>query len=134
MRPTWAPRWCTSRAPASINRPKDAQSLSKPQNHTHPARKGFRTTLVGILVSIVLAIGKGAAGIFGHSFALIADAVESVGDIFTASVMYLGLKKAAQPPDQDHPYGHGKAEPIAALAVLLALRTACATMRPERCT
>jgi len=76
---------------------------------------------VGILVSIVLAIGKGAAGIFGHSFALIADAVESVGDIFTASVMYLGLKKAAQPPDQDHPYGHGKAEPIAAIVVVLGL-------------
>jgi len=91
------------------------------QHKVHPAKKGFRTTFIGIITSILLAIGKAAAGIFGNSFALIADAVESVGDIFTAIVMYLGLKKAAEPPDENHPYGHGKAEPIAALVVVLGL-------------
>lgn len=88
---------------------------------THPAKKGFRTTFIGIAVSILLAIGKAVAGFLGNSFALIADAVESVGDIFTAIVMFLGLRKAAQPPDENHPYGHGKAEPIAALVVVLGL-------------
>lgn len=87
----------------------------------HPAEEGFRTTFIGITTSIFLAAGKAAAGIFGHSFALIADAIESVGDIFTATVMYLGLKKATDPPDENHPYGHGKAEPIAALVVVLGL-------------
>lgn len=91
---------------------------------THPAKKGFRTTFIGIAVSIVLAVGKAVAGFLGNSFALIADAVESVGDIFTAIVMFLGLRKAAQPPDDNHPYGHGKAEPIAALVVVLGLTVA----------
>lgn len=91
------------------------------QNSPHPAKKGFRTTFIGISTSILLAVGKGVAGILGNSFALIADAVESIGDIFTAIVMYLGLKKAAEPPDENHPYGHGKAEPIAALVVVLGL-------------
>lgn len=87
----------------------------------HPEKKGFRTTFIGIAVSILLAIGKAVAGFLGNSFALIADAVESVGDIFTAIVMFLGLRKAAQPPDDNHPYGHGKAEPIAAVVVVLGL-------------
>lgn len=88
---------------------------------SHPAEKGFKTTFIGIAVSITLAIVKAVAGIFGHSFALIADAIESLGDIFTAVVMYAGLKKATDPPDENHPYGHGKAEPIAALVVVLGL-------------
>lgn len=90
----------------------------------HPAKKGYRTTFIGITVSILLAVGKAVAGFLGNSFALIADAVESVGDIFTAVVMYLGLRKAAQPPDENHPYGHGKAEPIAATVVVLGLTVA----------
>lgn len=92
----------------------------------HPAEKGFKTTLIGIGVSIILVIIKATAGIIGNSFALVADAIESLGDIFTAVVMYLGLKKASQPPDENHPYGHGKAEPIAAIIVVLGLVIAAA--------
>lgn len=103
----------------------------KNQNSSHPAEEGYRTTFLGITTSILLAIGKAAAGIFGNSFALIADAVESVGDIFTAIVMYLGLKKASEPPDENHPYGHGKAEPIAALVVVLGLFIAAAFIAIE---
>jgi len=94
--------------------------LSNP-NDMHPARQGFKTTAIGIAISVVLAVVKAIAGILGHSFALIADAVESAGDIFTASVMFVGLRTSAKPPDQDHPYGHGKAEPLAALVVVLGL-------------
>ncbi|MBD3617677.1 MAG: cation transporter [Gracilimonas sp.] len=100
-------------------------------NEKHPAEKGFRTTFLGIAVSILLAAGKAVAGFLGNSFALIADAVESVGDIFTAIVMYLGLRKAAQPPDENHPYGHGKAEPIAAVVVVLGLTIAAAFIAIE---
>jgi cation diffusion facilitator family transporter len=105
--------------------------MNKNPQQSHPAEKGFHTIFIGITTSILLAIGKGLAGFFGNSFALIADAIESLGDIFTAFVMYLGLKKASEPPDQNHPYGHGKAEPIAALVVVLGLFTAATVIAVE---
>lgn len=97
----------------------------------HPAKQGYRTTFIGITISILLAAGKAVAGLLGNSFALVADAVESVGDIFTSIVMYLGLRKAAQPPDDNHPYGHGKAEPIAAVVVVLGLTVAATFIAVE---
>jgi cation diffusion facilitator family transporter len=57
------------------------------------------------------------AGIFGNTYALIADGVESLLDILSSALVWAGFRVAAQPPDEDHPYGHGKAEPLAALAV-----------------
>jgi len=71
--------------------------------------------------NIVLASAKLAAGIFGHSHALVADAVESFSDIFSSLIVWRGLVVAAEPPDEDHPYGHGKAEPIAAAIVSVML-------------
>jgi cation diffusion facilitator family transporter len=68
-------------------------------------------------VNIVLSGTKLAAGIFGHSHALIADAVESFADIFSSLIVWRGLVVAAAPADEDHPYGHGKAEPIASTIV-----------------
>jgi cation diffusion facilitator family transporter len=76
---------------------------------------------VGLGVNIVLAGSKLAAGIIGHSQALVADAVESISDIFTSIVVWRGLVVAAEPPDEDHPYGHGKAEPLAAAVVSVML-------------
>jgi cation diffusion facilitator family transporter len=64
-----------------------------------------------------LALGKMIAGVAGHSHALIADAVESLADIFSSLVVWRGLVVASTPADEDHPYGHGKAEPIAAAVV-----------------
>src|SRR5437867_71220 len=58
-----------------------------------------------------------AAGLLGHSHALVADAVESLADIFSSIVVWRGLVVAAEPADAEHPYGHGKAEPIAAAMV-----------------
>src|SRR6266404_5927742 len=80
-------------------------------------KRGLRATLLGLVVNIVLAGGKMAAGVFGHSHALVADAVESLADVFSAIVVWRGLVVAATPADEDHPYGHGKAEPIAAAIV-----------------
>ncbi|HEY1787620.1 MAG TPA: cation diffusion facilitator family transporter [Verrucomicrobiae bacterium] len=77
-------------------------------------QRGLRAILLGIVVNIVLGIAKFLAGIFGHSHALIADATESFADIFNSLIMWRGISVAAVPADEDHPYGHGKAEPLAA--------------------
>src|SRR5499427_11024910 len=83
--------------------------------------RGTKSSLVGIFVNLGLALTKCTAGFFGHSFALIADGLESAADVITGLVVYLGLRIALRPPDENHPYGHGKAEPIAAVVVGLAL-------------
>src|SRR6266436_1464140 len=88
------------------------------------ASKGRRSTIIGACLNALLAAGKIAGGILGHSFALVADGIESSADILSSLVVYVGLKYAVKPPDANHPYGHGKAEPIAALAVGLALAAA----------
>jgi cation diffusion facilitator family transporter len=80
-------------------------------------RRGLRATLLGMVVNIVLVGGKLAAGVLGHSHALVADAVESLADIFSSIVVWRGLEVAEEPADEDHPYGHGKAEPIASAMV-----------------
>lgn len=97
----------------------------------HPSDKGIKSTLIGIVVSLFLAIIKGLAGVLGHSYALIADAIESFSDIFSSLILWFGLKVAARPPDEDHPYGHGKAEPIATIIVGLALLIAATIITVE---
>ncbi|MBI2921552.1 MAG: cation transporter, partial [Planctomycetes bacterium] len=97
-----------------------------PASPEHPAAAGIRSTLLGILVNALLAGIKGITGIFGNSSALIADAVESTSDIVTSLIVLGGLRFAQRPPDADHPYGHGKAEPLAAMAVAIALLAAAA--------
>ncbi|MFT4030867.1 MAG: cation diffusion facilitator family transporter [Siphonobacter sp.] len=87
----------------------------------HKAKKGEKTTLIGIGVNIGLVIVKGLAGWLGHSYALVADAMESATDIVTSLFVFLGLRVAARKPDENHPYGHGKAEALAAIVVSLAL-------------
>lgn len=76
-----------------------------------------RTTLLGLSTNLAFAAGKLMAGVLGNSHALIADAVESFADVFSSIVVWRGLVVAAAPADADHPYGHGKAEPIAAAVV-----------------
>jgi cation diffusion facilitator family transporter len=77
--------------------------------------------LTGVVVNTVLAAMKITAGTVGNSYALIADGIESTLDIFGSLVIWGGLQIASRPPDQSHPYGHGKAEPIAAVAVSMFL-------------
>lgn len=69
--------------------------------------------LRGIALNELLAAVKFAGGVFGHTYALIADGVESLVDILSSSIVWMGFRVASQPPDADHPYGHGKAEPLA---------------------
>jgi cation diffusion facilitator family transporter len=72
-------------------------------------------------VNAALTASKFAAGILGHSHALTADAVESTADILSSIIVWRGLIVAAEPADPDHPYGHGKAEPLAAASVAIML-------------
>lgn len=88
------------------------------------ADRGTKSTLLGISVNSALGLAKCSAGLLGNSFALVADGLESITDVLSGLVVYFGLKIAVKPPDADHPYGHGKAEPIAALVVSLALMAA----------
>ena len=85
------------------------------------AKKGIRSTLIGIFTNLILALIKGITGAVGNSYALIADAIESLSDVITSIVVYSGLRIAAKPPDDNHPYGHGKAEPMTAAVVSIAL-------------
>jgi cation diffusion facilitator family transporter len=94
----------------------------------HPAIKGMRSTIFGIIGNILLAVIKGLAGFFGNSYALIADAIESASDVFSSLIVLIGLKISTKPKDKNHPYGHGKAEPIVAIVVALTLLGAALTI------
>lgn len=83
--------------------------------------RGTRTVRMGLGLNAMLALIKGVAGILGHSYALVADAAESIADIGGSIVVWSGLNVASRSPDYDHPYGHGKAEPLATAAVGLIL-------------
>ena len=89
--------------------------------HRERLKKTLRATFIGAAVNCGLALGKLVAGILGHSQALVADAVESFADIIGSVIVWRGLVVAARPPDDDHPYGHGKAEALssAVIATLL---------------
>src|SRR5689334_1163312 len=82
---------------------------------------GIRAVRAGVLINGTLAAIKLAAGIIGQTYALIADATESAADIFASLIVWGGIAIAAQPADDDHPYGHGKAEALAASVVSIML-------------
>jgi cation diffusion facilitator family transporter len=92
-------------------------------NGVPPTRlqRSLRATFLGLAVNVTFTTVKFFAGIFGHSQALIADAVESLADIFSSIIVWRGLVVAETPADENHPYGHGKAEPIAAAVVSIML-------------
>jgi cation diffusion facilitator family transporter len=86
--------------------------------------RGMRSSVVGLVANLGLACVKLTAGILGTSYALIADAIESLGDSVGSVIVWRGLQIASRPPDHNHPYGHGKAEPLAALLVSVLLAAA----------
>jgi cation diffusion facilitator family transporter len=92
---------------------------------------GARVALLGLLINVVLASVKIVAGVVGHAYVLIADGMESALDVAGSIVIWGGLTVAARPPDTTHPYGHGKAEPIAALVVALSVLAAAVGLAVE---
>jgi len=93
---------------------------------TNRLERGLRATFLGMAVNAALTVAKLAAGLLGHSHALVADAVESGADILSSIIVWRGLVVAAAPADGEHPYGHGKAEPLAAASVAVMLLVAAA--------
>lgn len=81
-------------------------------------KTAIRTTYFSIIGNTALAIIKGLAGVFGNSYALIADAIESTTDIFASILVLVGFKYAKRPADENHPYGHGKIEPLITFGVV----------------
>jgi cation diffusion facilitator family transporter len=91
-----------------------------PEHHAAAQRRAQQSAslvLRGVGLNLVLAIVKFAGGIFGHTYALIADGAESLLDIFSSLLVWGGFRVASRPPDANHPFGHGKAEPLAAMCV-----------------
>lgn len=80
--------------------------------------KAIQATWLSILGNFLLALVKGITGYFGNSYALIADAIESTTDIVSSFLVLIGLRYATRPADEDHPYGHGKAEPLITFMVV----------------
>src|SRR5207247_11190019 len=78
---------------------------------------GGRVASVWFLANVMVSFAKILAGFFGHAYVLSADGIESTLDVGGSIVIWGGLTVAARPPDKTHPYGHGKAEPIAAIVV-----------------
>src|SRR6201992_2218596 len=88
------------------------------KSQTTIEQKAVKQTYVSILGNACLAVIKGLAGYFGNSYALIADAIESTSDIFSSLLVLFGLKYASKPADKNHPYGHGRAEPLITFMVV----------------
>src|SRR5262249_35958287 len=82
-------------------------------------REASRAALLGLCVNFALGLTKLIGGLMSGSFALLADAVNSLGDVLTSGVVLFALRVAQRPPDEEHPYGHTRAEAIAASNVAL---------------
>jgi len=84
----------------------------------HPlGKRAVNAVLLGVFVNLILCVFKIVSGMYGNSYALVADGIESGLDVFSSLVVLCGLKIALTPADESHPYGHGKAESIATAAV-----------------
>jgi cation diffusion facilitator family transporter len=106
-------------------------SSANPHATTNNLQTGARVALLGMLINALLAAAKIAAGLLGNAYVLIADGIESALDIAGSIVIWGGLKLAARPPDATHPYGHGKAEPIAAAVVSVGVLVAAVGLAIE---
>ena len=85
--------------------------------------KAIKTTYFSIVGNTLLAIIKWLTGYFGNSYALIADAIESTTDIFSSILVLFGIKYSSRPADENHPYGHGRIEPLITFLVVVFLIT-----------
>lgn len=81
-------------------------------------QKAIQTTYISIIGNFILAIAKGITGVFGNSYALVADAIESLTDVFSSALVLFGIKYSTRPADSNHPYGHGRAETLVTFLVV----------------
>jgi len=95
--------------------------MATPAHRDTPLARGKRAATAGILTNTALSVFKLLAGVAGNSYALVADAIESIADVVSSSIVLRGLQIAGRHPDEQHPFGYGKAEALAAAAVALML-------------
>jgi cation diffusion facilitator family transporter len=101
--------------------------VSRGADHA-PFARGKRAALAGILTNAALAALKLLAGVLGNSYALIADAIESSADVLSSTIVLGGLQIAGRQPDEQYPFGYGKAETLAGAVVALMLLGAAAAI------
>ena len=94
---------------------------SKRPAATSELNQGIRAAQTGLWTNVALVSLKLVAGLLGNSYALVADAIESSTDVFSSLIVWRGLEITVKPPDDDYPYGYGKADSIAAAIVALML-------------
>ncbi len=94
-------------------------------------QSAINTTYFSIVGNASLALIKWLAGYFGNSYALIADAIESTADIFSSFLVLFGIKYASRPADKNHPYGHGRVEPLITFLVVGFLITSATIIAHE---
>src|SRR5499433_2224443 len=112
-------------APQADASDRNVQTAVSGNQRSHSiCQTGARFALFGLIINVLLATAKIFAGAIGHAYVLIADGIESALDVGGSIVIWGGLTVAARPPDQTHPYGHGKAEPIAAVIVAVGVLAA----------
>jgi len=92
---------------------------------------GLRISGLALGANLLLALGKITTGVFGNSYALIADGIESTADVFSSFIVWAGLRISVRPADARHPFGYGKAESIAAVIVSLMLLGAAALIATQ---
>jgi len=95
--------------------------VTSPPSHTLPGALIRKVTWIGITVNLALAIFKLAAGVYGDSQAVIADGIESLLDVFTVILVYTGSRFWTRPPDETHPFGHGRMETLVAVGIGVSL-------------
>lgn len=81
-------------------------------------QEAIRSTYMSIAGNCVLVVVKWLTGYLGNSYALIADAIESTSDVFSSILLLIGIRYSVKPADKEHPYGHGRAEPLVTFMVV----------------
>ena len=94
-----------------------AESTSPAMLRAMRLRAARRAAILGMAVNGALALVKGAAGVLGNAYVLVADAIESLTDVGSSLIVWLGLRVASQPPNAKYPYGRGRAETLSAIIV-----------------
>lgn len=102
-------------------RPRGKSSLTDRLFSKSREEAADRVTLLGVITNLILSVGKFIVGMTCHSSALIADAGHSLSDLFSDFITLWAVQIARLPPDEDHPYGHGKFEAVGALFLALTL-------------
>lgn len=96
-----------------------------------PEKSAVKAIYFSIIGNALLAAVKFLSGIFGNSYALIADGIESTADIFSSFFVLIGFKYAQRPPDENHPYGHSRIEPLITFLVVAFLVTSATVIAYE---